>query len=60
MQDKNKYIHFDSEMKEYFDSLPPLIQETILQSGAVIKNKEDLVSIAKDLIKFDVENQRGV
>ena len=33
---------FTPEMKEYFDSLPPMYQETIVQSGAKLATMDDL------------------
>ena len=35
------------QMQEYFDSLPEMIQETIIQSGAKINSLEDLKAIAE-------------
>lgn len=35
------------QMQEYFDSLPKLMQESIIQSGAKINSLEDLKAVAK-------------
>ena len=36
-------------MKEYFNSLPEHIKESIVESGAEINNLNDLKTIAKNL-----------
>lgn len=33
----------DAEAKQYFDSLPPLLQEQVMQSTADLNTKEDLM-----------------
>lgn len=33
----------DMEAKQYFDSLPPLLQEQVMQSTADLTTKEDLM-----------------
>lgn len=33
---------FSSEMRQYFDKLPKLVQESIMQSGMEIASMEDL------------------
>lgn len=35
------------QMQEYFNSLPEMIQESIIQSGAKINSIEDLKAIAE-------------
>ncbi len=35
------------QMKEYFNSLPEMIQETIIQSGAKINSLDDLKAVAQ-------------
>ncbi|MGN0535484.1 MAG: hypothetical protein ACI4IR_05750 [Eubacterium sp.] len=35
------------QMQEYFDALPEMIQESIIQSGAKINSLEDLKAIAE-------------
>ena len=42
---------FPSEIQKHFYSLPPFIQETILQSGVQVQSVEQLDSLAKDLAK---------
>ena len=42
---------FPSEIQKHFYSLPPMIQETILQSGVQVQSVEQLDSLAKDLAK---------
>ncbi|MCH5320690.1 MAG: hypothetical protein J1E36_02935 [Eubacterium sp.] len=38
------------QMQEYFDSLPEIVQESIIQSGAKINSLDDLKAIAKGTI----------
>lgn len=45
--------NFPSEIQKRFYSLPPFIQETILQSGVQVQSVAQLDSLAKDLIKAD-------
>lgn len=35
------------QMQEYFNSLPEMVQESIIQSGAKINSLEDLKAVAK-------------
>lgn len=35
------------QMQEYFNSLPEMLQESIIQSGAKINSLEDLKAIAR-------------
>lgn len=35
------------QMQEYFNSLPEMIQETIIQSGAKINSLDDLKAVAE-------------
>ncbi len=38
-------IHlFDAETRRYFDGLPAIMQENIIQSDIVVNGKEDLVT----------------
>lgn len=39
------------QMQEYFDALPEMIQESIIQSGAKINSLEDLKAIAEGVQK---------
>ncbi|MGN1202355.1 MAG: hypothetical protein ACI4RF_03610 [Eubacterium sp.] len=39
------------QMQEYFNSLPEMIQESIIQSGAKINSLEDLKAIAEGTTK---------
>ena len=41
----------DPKLKECFTSLPPYIQESILQSGVEIKSEEHLRQIAQNFQK---------
>lgn len=43
------------QMKEYFNSLPEMIQETIIQSGAKVNSLEDLKAIAEGNVKNEYE-----
>lgn len=45
--------NFNGELKEYFDSLPKFVQETIMQTNAQILTKKDLESIANKITKAD-------
>ena len=38
---------FSSEMQQYFDKLPKLVQESIMQSGTEIASMEDLQNCEK-------------
>lgn len=40
---------FDVQTREYFNSLPKFIQESIMQSSAVITNRQELETIAKNI-----------
>ena len=39
----------NAKMRQYFNSLPPYIQETIRQSGIDIKSLDELESCAKHM-----------
>ncbi len=41
----------DPEIQQYFQSLPPYIQETIYQSGVEITSKQQLQQCADGLMK---------
>ena len=49
----SKELFREKRMNEYFDSLPPYVQETILQSGAKPDTLDCLESMAKNLLKND-------
>lgn len=38
------------EFKEYFDSLPKFVQETLMQSSGIGKTEEELRAIAENLL----------
>lgn len=42
------YQQWSPEIKEYFDKLPPSIQETIKQSGTKIQTLDHLKDIAEN------------
>lgn len=42
---------FDDQTQRLFDTLPKLIQETIMMSNVEIHNKSDLEKIAKNISK---------
>jgi hypothetical protein len=48
---ENKLVT-DEEMKNYFNSLPANVQETIRLSGDNIKTLDELKSCAENLIKM--------
>lgn len=41
------------QMQEYFNSLPEMIQEAIIQSGAKINSLEDLKAIAQGNTNYE-------
>lgn len=43
------------QMQEYFNSLPKMMQETIIQSGAKINSLEDLKAVVEGV----TENEQG-
>ncbi|MCI8623445.1 MAG: hypothetical protein HFG26_07250 [Provencibacterium sp.] len=47
----NKQIENDPAMKQYFDSLPPYVQENIKQAGSDICSLEELKSCAQNLMR---------
>lgn len=40
-------FNLSPKMQEYFNSLPEIVQETIIQSGAKINSLDDLKAVAK-------------
>ena len=48
---KSSAFENDPTIKQYFDSLPPFIQETIMQSGVRIESAEQLKACAEKIIK---------
>lgn len=42
---------FDQEMQQYFDTLPPYVQETIKQTSVELTNKQELVQCAQNMMK---------
>lgn len=40
---------FNAETKAYFETLPRLVQESIIQSGVQIQNKQDLEKFVSGL-----------
>ncbi len=44
-------FNLTQNMKEYFNSLPEMIQEAIIQSGAKINSLEDLKAVAEGIDK---------
>ena len=41
----------DPNMKQYFDTLPPSVQETIMQSGVQVDSLEQLKACAENFMK---------
>ena len=37
------------QLEEYFSTLPPMIQESILQSGAAFQTRQELEQVVKQL-----------
>lgn len=42
---------FDRETREYFNSLPPMVQEDLMQSDAKITSKEELQHFADQILQ---------
>lgn len=52
MMEKNTFSqNLPPDAKAYFDSLPPMLQETVMQSGAKLTSKADLESFCKNTLK---------
>lgn len=47
----NKQIESDPAMQQYFNSLPPSVQENIKQAGTDICSLEELRSCAENLMR---------
>lgn len=45
------FSNMDAETRAYFETLPKLVQETIMQIGVEISNKQDLVNCVEKLSK---------
>lgn len=41
----------NQETRQYFDSLPAMLQENIMQSGVEITSKQDLENYVKNLLQ---------
>jgi len=41
--------HFTKEMKDYFDSLPKFLQESIMQSGTKVETLKELRGFSKEI-----------
>ncbi len=50
MPDPNK---MDTETKLYFNSLPPVLQEQLMQSSAELNTKEDLMRYCSNALGKD-------
>ena len=44
-------FQFNSEMQQYFDTLPAIVQETIKQSNSKVGSLEDLKACAENMMK---------
>ena len=44
---------FDSEAQEYFDTLPPYLQENIMQSNSAMCTKAQLQEYCKNILDRD-------
>lgn len=42
-------MKFENDTEMYFKSLPPFIQETIIQSGAAFNSIEELKNLAENI-----------
>ena len=52
--------HWDAETKQLFDTLPKMVQESIMQSGVWIQNADQLKKLADRLTKAgDRENTQN-
>lgn len=52
MMEKNSFSqNLSPDAKAYFDSLPPMLQETVMQSGAKLTTKEELESFCKNTMR---------
>lgn len=49
---------FPSEIQKHFYSLPPYIQETIMQSGVQVQSVQQLDSLARDLADAKTDEKR--
>ena len=43
------------EAREYFDSLPELLREQLVESGVVMTPREELEDYCKNVLKADME-----
>jgi len=41
----------DAETREYFNSLPPMVQEDLLQTGAQFSSREELQRVVEQLLR---------
>lgn len=48
---------FSPDVREYFNTLPISLQETILQSGTPIHSKEELVGLAQSYLQPETPTQ---
>lgn len=48
-------FNLTSQMQDYFNSLPKMMQETIIQSGAKINSLDDLKAVVEGV----TENEQG-
>lgn len=42
-------FNFSAEMQDYFDTLSPMVQESIIQSGAKLNSMADMKAVATQM-----------
>ena len=52
-------FQFNSEMQQYFDTLPAIVQETIKQSNSKVGSLEDLKACAENMMKKGLDCLAG-
>lgn len=50
-------VAMDQEAKQYFNSLPPILQEQLMQSSASLHTKEDLMRYCSNVLGKDAPQQ---
>lgn len=47
---ENKVQKYDMRASDYFNSLPPYVRETLVQSAALIESDDDLINAADKIM----------
>ncbi len=50
---KKELENMEQSAREYFDSLPVLLQEQLIQSGAVMTTREQLEAYCRNVLEHD-------